>query len=123
MLLATVVMTVMFQILVRRLTQLEWSDMLGPQVPAAICSIGLIGVLVLTRGAIRMFLPQAHATVIMGGCLSTAAIYYAVFVLLAPFSEVRALIHETAVDFAPGLARRLTWLAPREEDVPALSAP
>ena len=97
--------------------------MLVPQVPGVACSLGLIGVLLLTMGGVRAVHPHPPALVVLFACGVTVAIYYIAFVLLVPSSEMRVLVHETAVDLVPGLAKRLPWLAPRDEDVPALSAP
>ena len=121
-LLATMMMTVMLQTLVKRLTGLSWGDMLGPQVPAATCAAGMVAVLFLALAGVRAASPAASPLVVLGVCVAAAALYYLAFLLFVPFSEVRGLVHETAVDMAPGVARRFPWLAPAKKDAPAFSA-
>ena len=122
---ATVTMTIMLQTLVKRLTGLSWRDMLEPQVPAVTCASGMIAVEALTLALVRGVSPTATPIVLMGACIATAAIYYLAFLLFVPFVEVRALVHETVVDMAPAVARRLPWLAPAKpakKDSPAFLA-
>jgi PST family polysaccharide transporter len=121
-LVATVAMTAMLQTLVKRLADLSWRDMLEPQAPAATCSAGMIVVLLLTLAGVRALSDAPPPLVLLAACSATATLYYIAFLLFVPFFEVRALVHETAMDMAPGIARRLSWLSPRKKDAPAFSA-
>lgn len=122
-LLATALITVLLQSLVKRLASLRWRDVLGPLLPGCTCVVVLVPILVLTRAAIHTFLPNAPALLVLAVSGAVASISYIAFLLLAPFSEVRSIVHETLEDFAPNLAIRLRWLtrAP-EENLPSLSA-
>jgi PST family polysaccharide transporter len=122
-LVATVIMTVLLQTLVRRLASLTWGDLFVPQVPAVVCSAGVAVVIVIVRGAVRSALHSPSALVILTACFVATSIYYLAFGLLAPFTELRAVVHETAQDLAPRfLARRLEWLAPASVVPPAAMA-
>ena len=122
---ATVTMTVMLQTLVKRLTGLSWRDMLEPQAPSATCAIGMVGVLAATLFITRAISPTATPLVQVAACMAVAGVYFLTFLLFVPFAEMRALVHETAVDMAPGVARKLPWLAPAKpakKDAPAFLA-
>jgi hypothetical protein len=94
--------------------------MLLPQVPALLCSTGLIAVLLLVRAATLALFPLVPSPVILFTCVVISAVYYVGFVLLSPFDEIREIVHETAHDFAPALARRLTWLTPAAKKIAAV---
>ena len=106
-LLATAIKTAMMQGLVRGLAGLRWSDMLVPQIPAVTCSAGLALVLLATVTALHELNPGGAAVGRMAIATLVGATYYAAFLLFCGFSEVRALVRETAVDLAPALAQRL----------------
>jgi O-antigen/teichoic acid export membrane protein len=118
---ATMTMTIMLQMLVKRLSGLNWRDMLEPQLPAVTCAAGMVVVEALTLAVVRVASPTTTPLVLLGACVAAAAIYYLAFLLFVPFAEVRALVHETAVDMAPQVARRLPWLAPSKKESPAFS--
>ena len=119
---ATVMMTVMLQILVRRLTKLSWWDLLSPQVPGVVCSVGLAAVLWGALAAVRLLAPGAPAIALLGAAMAAGGLYYLAFLMLSPFPEVRALVRETTVDLAPGVAKRLSWVDRPEKEVAVLSA-
>jgi O-antigen/teichoic acid export membrane protein len=120
-LLSTIFMTVLLQSLVGRLSGLSWADMLAPQIPAVVCSAGLLVVVLLTRMAVQTAYPQSPPLLVLAACAITGAVYYVGFLLTARFGDVREVVHETAQDLAPGIAKRLPWLAPAAPAVPALS--
>ena len=105
-LLATGVTTVLMQQLVRGLTGLRWRDLLTPQVPAVVCSLGLALVMTLTRLDIKTYAKPSSDTVlsVVG---SVGAIYYVAFILFSGFGELRELVCETLGDFSPVAARRV----------------
>jgi PST family polysaccharide transporter len=119
-LLSTAAMTVLFQVLVQRLTRLDWRDMLGPQLPAMVCTGGLAVVLLATKAGMRLAAAAAPAWTMLLLLVGVGGLFYLAFILFSPYSEVRGVVHETARDLAPGIARRLTWLTPRPE-LPAMS--
>lgn len=117
-LLATLVTTILMQRLIRRLTDLRWRDLIGPQVPAVICSIGLVFVVGLTRFLLHTWFTPLHViSLIVSVC--AAAAFYVVFVLYAGFSEVRAVVLE-AVDDLPPFLRRRTRSVPAAQVLPAV---
>jgi PST family polysaccharide transporter len=116
-LLATVSMTLVFQVMVRRLANLTWEDMLRPQLPGIVCSLGLAGVLLMTAYISHQMVIDMNAVALLAIYVMVAVIYCGAFFLLSPFGEIRGLIYEAVTDFAPpAAARRLRWLAPRPED-------
>ena len=112
---STAVMTILLQALVRRLAHFRWSDMLGPQVPAIVCAVGLVTLLILSRVGLRLVFDQIPAWALLLVSMVIGASYYLAFVLFAPYAEVRGVVRETAQDLAPSLVKRLTWLTPRPE--------
>jgi O-antigen/teichoic acid export membrane protein len=110
---ATVVTTVLMQHLTRRLTGLSWRDLVGPQVPAVVCSIGLVATISCTRFLLHKWwadpLPVATLVVSTG----VAAVYYLAFVLFSGFNEVREVVFETLDDLAPFMARRIRGVTVR----------
>jgi PST family polysaccharide transporter len=121
-LVATAFMTLLMQILVRRFTTLHWADLIRPQVPAIVCSAGLATLVMLTKGLIRTTLPNVPAAVVLIACAVLGGLYYLVFLVAAPFSDVRVVVQESAHDLVPSLAKRVPWLAPSPKEVPAWSA-
>ena len=119
---ATITMTIMLQTLVKRLTGLRWRDMLEPQAPAVTCALGMALIVPLTLSVVRAASHNATTLVLLFACAMAAVAYYVTFLLFVPFVEVRALVHETAVDMAPGVAKRLPWLEPAKKDAPAFQA-
>jgi PST family polysaccharide transporter len=120
-LVATVVMTVLLQSLVRRLAGLLWRDIIGPQIPAVVCAAGLFVVVILVNAATQATIGTLPAVASLAISIAASALFYLVFLLVSPFDAVRAVVLETAQDLAPPVvAKRLTWLAPAKE-LPAMA--
>jgi PST family polysaccharide transporter len=109
-LLATATTTVLMQRLTRRLTGFHWRDLLVPQVPAVVCSIGLVLTVGLGKTALRTYDPSAAAWMVLLLGIPLTALYYVSFLLFSGFSEVRTLVVETLEDLAPRVARRVRGL-------------
>ena len=122
-LLSTILMTVMLQILVHRLTKLSWWDLCSPQIPGTVCAAGLAALLGLVLAGARAFAPATPAIVLLLLSMAAGTLYYVAFLKLCPFPEVRSIVRETAIDLAPGIAKRLSWVDRPEKDVAVLSAP
>ena len=99
-------MTVLMQTLVKRLAQLRWTDVFGPQVPSAVCAT-LVGIAVgATRIALHVWgMPGAWLE--LGVTTGVGTVFYIAFILFAPFDELRLVVRETLQDFAPSLAKRI----------------
>lgn len=110
---ATVVTTVLMQHLTRRLTGLRWRDLVGPQVPAVVCSIGLTLVLTLTRFLLHGWWASPPPVLTLLVSTGVAAVYYLAFVLFSGFGEVRGVVFEALDDLAPFMARRIRGVAVR----------
>ena len=116
-LLATLSMTVVFQVMVRRLTNLTWDDMLRPQAPGVVCSVGLAVLLVITTSTAGRIASHLNALTLLTISSAVAVVYCAAFFLLSPFADLRGLIYEAVTDFAPKAAiERMRWLAPPPEN-------
>jgi hypothetical protein len=76
----------------------------------------------LTKALIRTTLPNVPAAVVLIACAVLGGLYYLVFLVAAPFSDVRVVVQESAHDLVPSLAKRVPWLAPSTKEVPAWSA-
>jgi O-antigen/teichoic acid export membrane protein len=109
---STVVTTLLIQRLVRRLTGLRWGDLILPQVPAVVCSLGLVLVVGLIRLLMQSWSQTSSHVISLAVSVGVAAAYYLLFVLYAGFSEVRAVVLEVLGDLAPFLARGSKGLPP-----------
>ncbi len=110
---ATLVITVLMQHLVRQIAGLRWRDLLAPQMPGFLCGIGLTVTLTTTASQMRTFFSVDPAPwQFLGIQVTTAALFFTAFVLFAPFTAVRELAHEVVSDFAPGLARFVSFRQP-----------
>jgi len=105
-LVATMIATVRMQQLIVRLTGLRWSDLAGPQVPAVVCSIGLVCVLITARFLLSSYgrHPQPWSVLLVAVSLGLG--YYAAFMLFSGFREVREMVSQTLDDLSPQAARR-----------------
>lgn len=104
-LIATVVTTILIQRLTRRLTNLRWGDLIGPQVPAVVCSFGLVVALGLTKLLLQTWGPPLPVISLIV-LASVAAVCYLAFILFSGFDEVREIVVETLGDLSPVLTRR-----------------
>jgi O-antigen/teichoic acid export membrane protein len=109
-LLATATTTVLMQRLTRRLTGFHWRDLLVPQVPAAVCSIGLVLIVGLSKIGVHTYAPNVAAWIVLVVGIVLSVLYYLSFLLFSGFSEVRSLVVDTLDDVAPPVARRVRAL-------------
>ena len=104
-LVATVTQSVMMYGLLRATTGLTPGDVWAPQVPSLICAAGAATIAVLVTQALRAVEPTPQSWVLLIAQASSAMVFFMGFVLFCRFTEVRALVREVVLDFAPGLAR------------------
>jgi PST family polysaccharide transporter len=109
-LLATVVKTFLMQGLLHRVTALRWRDLIEPQVPAIVCSLGMALVMTITRAAVYTYAATAASWTLLLVATTVGGLYYFAFVLFAGFQELRHVVSETLDDLAPSAARRLKAL-------------
>jgi len=116
---AFAILTLSMQDLVRRATGLSWRALFAPQVPSLLCAVVLMLVL---AGASRLaygYLGWSAAWQVLGVQVGAGAVAYAVFVLFAPFNDLRDIVSETVDQFLPAsTARLLHRLAPRRPLTP-----
>lgn len=105
-LLATCLMTVLLQSLVRRTTEFTWHDLLAPQIPAIQCALGMAAVLLATRLGLKAVAPAWPALGILAVCGVAGGVYYVTFLLSARDADVTEIIQETLKEFAPSIAGR-----------------
>ena len=91
-----------------------------PQVPAAVCSMGLVLTVGLSKVALHIYggTVAPWIVLLLGVVLSVA--YYLGFLLFSGFSEVRNLVCETLDDIAPSIARRVITLTTGKRLTPAV---
>ena len=106
-LLATCVSTLLLQEMVRRLTRLQWRDLIAPQLPGIICSVVLAVVMGSARYLLVTWWGGSPALVIVAVIAMIGAGCYVAFVLFCGFKDVHALVYETLGDISPLTARRL----------------
>ena len=109
-LLATAAMTILMHDLVRRQTGLRWYELVQPQVPAVVCSVGLALIMSLTTFVLERYgnSPAPWKTLLVN--LTLSGLYYTCFLLFSGFRDVRELVFETLDELAPFAARRLRTL-------------
>lgn len=108
-LLSTLVMTVLMNHLLTRVTPLRWRDILAPQLPALACAAGCALTAVAVEQLVRMFLtPAPWLLLIVPG--AAAGAFYAAFVLFAPNAALRALVRDVANDLAPPFIKQHRWV-------------
>jgi PST family polysaccharide transporter len=109
-LLATSAMTVLMHMLLRRVARLTWSQMLAPQAPAVMCAAGAVAVVLVVEYALRTALGTPSNWLLLACQALTVGVFCGAFVLFAPHAALRALVHETTADLAPGFLRRHRWV-------------
>jgi hypothetical protein len=109
-LVASAVTTVLMQRLTRHLTGFHWRDLIAPQVPAAVCSIGLVLTVGLLKLVLQRFGVNSAPWIILVLGVALSGIYYLGFLLFSGFREVRLLVCETVDDLAPSLGLRVRAL-------------
>ncbi len=109
-LLATIVMSVMMHVLLRRVTGLTWWEIIRPQVPSLLCAAVVAAVTYAVGRAMRTGLeaPSQVSLLVVQG--ATAALAYVAFVFFAPHTGLRALVREMLVDLAPPFVTRHPWM-------------
>jgi PST family polysaccharide transporter len=109
---ATLVVTALMYEWLARIAGLTAKDLFLPQVPACLCA-GMITVGVLgTRFALGRALGHAPANGLSLATESAAALgCYVAFIRFAPFAELRGVVSDTVVEFAPWL-RALLGIRP-----------
>jgi hypothetical protein len=119
-LLTTTLTTVLMQRLTRRLTRFRWRDLLEPQVPAAVCSIGLVVTVGLSKLALQTYGGNIAPWLVMVLGFLISVIYYLAFLLFSGFGEVHSLVCETLDDIAPPVGRRVRALTADKSLRPAV---
>ena len=118
---ATIVMCALMMDLVRRAAELEWSDLLAPQVAGWACSVGLVPVLLLAAALLTRAMPHPAPWQFVLAQSCAGVLFYAAFVWFSPFHDVRNLARETVCDFAPGFARRFEIVPDRPSNAVRMS--
>jgi hypothetical protein len=91
--------------LLRAATEFTWRDILEPQIPAVVCSAGLVAVAWLTAFAMMRISGAAREWEILLTQSVIAGIFYLLFLRFSGFSEVLRLVSETLTQISPKLAR------------------
>jgi O-antigen/teichoic acid export membrane protein len=106
---ATLVMGVLMHSLLKRAASLSWRDLLAPQMPAVVCSLGMVGVLLfapaVSSNALGLQIDAPWLLVLLR--VVVGGLYYGLFMLFCRFAAVRALVEETLAEFTPWIGRRL----------------
>ena len=110
-LIATLIMFCLLLRLMRQATHLEWRDMLEPQGPGVLCSLGIVALVTATRVVLRGTGADLSDGLLLLAEVAVSAPFYVGFLRFSRFPEVRSLLHETLSDFAPGLAKTVKPVA------------
>jgi len=108
-LLATTVMGVLMHSLLRRIANLRWSEVLQPLTPALLCSGGVAGTALLVEAVLNAIYPAPRPWLLLVCQVSLTALFGVLFVLFAPFQELRIVVRDVTKDLAPPFIRRQAW--------------
>jgi O-antigen/teichoic acid export membrane protein len=89
----------------RSMTPVEWRDIFQPQVPALLCSGGIVVLLAAARLLLARLQPDAPlwiALVVQG---ALGGLFYVGFMWFARFPELRSLVDDTLSSISPKLTR------------------
>jgi O-antigen/teichoic acid export membrane protein len=102
---AQMVSWLLMQGVLRSLTPVTWRDIFQPQVPALLCSVGIVVLLAIARTLLARVQPDAPlwtALVVQGGL---GGLFYVGFMWFARFPELRSLVDDTLSSISPKLTR------------------
>ncbi len=108
-LISTMAMTVLMHALLRRVSPLTWGQIGEPLVPGILCALVASAVALLVAFLMRSAGDPGEWLLLLcqGIC---SAVAFLVFVLFAPHSGLRALVHEMTTDLAPAFLKKQPWL-------------
>ncbi len=104
---ATAILTISMQALVRRATGFSWRAMLAPQLPAVLCAVVVVGAMLAAVHTLARLAPRAAAWQQLAVLMAAGALAYALFVLFTPIGALRELVSETVEDLVPASAARV----------------
>jgi teichuronic acid exporter len=106
---ATLVMSILMQHLVHQVTALTWRDLFEPQVPALVCTAGLVAALEALRALTATGRPLSTSDAIASliAATLTVGVFCLGFVRWSGFRELNQVFEEAVTDLAPALA---PWL-------------
>lgn len=108
--LATLCMTILMHVLLRRISHLTWNELVQPLVPAVMCAVGTSGAVLLMQLALRFTFPKAPPWALLGCQIAIATVFYLVFIFFAPHRGLQSLVHEMTNDLAPSFVKRHPWV-------------
>jgi O-antigen/teichoic acid export membrane protein len=104
-LVASLTQSVLLYGLLRAATGLTSRDVWAPQLPSLVCAAGTASFVVLVTHALRAIEATPRPWVLLIAQTASAIVFFMGFVFFCRFTEVRALVREVVLDFAPGWAR------------------
>ena len=102
-LVASLASTVMTQALLNRLAGLRWSQLAGPILPGVGCSAILVPALLGIDVALRAWLPEPSALVLLAAQAVTAGAVFLTFVVSVRAGGMAEIVEEVLADLAPRL--------------------
>jgi lipopolysaccharide exporter len=109
-LIATAAMTVLMHALLRRVSPLTWGQIVEPLVPGLLCALVVSAMALLVGYLLNASVgtPREWLLLLCQGI--GAAVAFLLFVLFAPHSGLRSLVHEMTTDLAPAFLKKQPWL-------------
>jgi PST family polysaccharide transporter len=108
-LLATAVMTILMHVLLQRVTELPWTQILKPLAPALVCSAGVAAIVTAVGYAIGAATPRPSPWLLVICQGPAAGLFIAAFALFAPFRDLRRLVLEMTNTLAPTAIKQHRW--------------
>lgn len=109
-LIGTAVMTVLMHVLLTKVTQLGWTDILRTIFPGLACTAICAGTALLTEFSVRATDSTPAGWVLLACQAASVTLVYSAFMLFAPIPALRTLVQEMYQDLAPTFLKRQRWL-------------
>lgn len=106
---ATAILTISMQALVRRATGFSWRAMLAPQIPAVACTGLVVAAMLATLRVLARVAANTAAWQQLAALMAVGATTYVLFVVFTPFEALRDLVSETVDDLVPASAARVLF--------------
>jgi lipopolysaccharide exporter len=106
-LLATLIVGVLMQVLVKRVTGLSWLELLSPVWPGVAGAVVVAAAIALASKGILQAAPGIPAWQLLGVQIATGAVSWGAFTLFVPFLSLQAVVDEVLDDIVPAPLRRI----------------
>jgi hypothetical protein len=115
-------MTLLMQGLVRRVTGIPWRDLIGAQVPALVCTVGLVVLLLSSSALLHAVVVGPAPWLVLAIQTVIGSIFFVCFVLLSGISELQTIVKDTLATLRTLLEQGLTRRRNRQPNAEMMPA-